>query len=160
MLKGKISKIHVCGNLWWNKINVFHIFKFIGQEKSLFNLQEKIASVYGPLCRIWAALEMEKESMVVSGENLNEEHPSAEISRLLDQGLILLEQSVNNCTYIRRFNIIMALLNDKKKVETVIKENSLAFIDKSISNALFGLKYEETVAKSLPSKSRSKQGRN
>ena len=90
----------------------------------MFNLQEKIASVYGPLCRQWAALEMEKGSMVVSGENLNEEYPSAEITRLLDQGLILLEQSVNICTYIRRLNIIMALVNDKKKVETVIKENS------------------------------------
>ena len=32
----------------------------LSQDKSLLNLQKKIASVYGPLCRIWVVLEMEK----------------------------------------------------------------------------------------------------
>lgn len=32
----------------------------LSQDKSLLNLQQKIASVYGRLGQIWAALEMEK----------------------------------------------------------------------------------------------------
>ena len=72
-------------------------------------------------------------------ENLNEEHPLHEISRLLDQVLIFLGQSVNTCTYVRQFNILMASVNDKKKVEKMIKENSHVFIDESNSNMLFGL---------------------
>lgn len=66
----------------------------LSQEKPLFKPQQRIPSVCGPLYRIWPALEVEKESMVDSGENLNEEHSQAEISQLLHQVLILLGKSV------------------------------------------------------------------
>ena len=69
------------------------------ENKSLFNLQQKSASVNRPLSWIWASLKMEKESM--------------------------------------------------------IKENSQAFIDKLTLNILLHTKLEETVAKSLPLKSKS-----
>ena len=69
------------------------------ENKSLFNLQQKSASVKRPLSWIWASLKMEKESM--------------------------------------------------------IKENSQAFIDKLTLNILLHTKLEETVAKSLPLKSKS-----
>ena len=69
------------------------------ENKSLFNLQQKSASVNRPLSWIWASLKMEKESM--------------------------------------------------------IKENSQAFIDKLTLNILLHTKLKETVAKSLPLKSKS-----
>ena len=58
---------------------------------------------------------MEKES---SRGNLNEEHPLAEISQSLDQVLILFEQLVNTCSYVQRFKIVIAFINNRKKVET------------------------------------------
>ena len=99
---------------------------YLIQDKVLFNLQQKIASVYGPMCRIWTVLVMEKESMGDSGEYLNEEHILPEISQLLDQVLILLCESVNTCTYVRGLKILMAFVSDKKKFKTTIKENSQA----------------------------------
>ena len=71
------------------------------------------------------------------GGNLSEEHPLAgsELSQLLDQVLILLGESVNTCSYVRGFNILMISVNDKKKVK-MIKQNSQAFIDESNSNML------------------------
>ena len=51
----------------------------------------------------------------------------------------------------------MKFVNDKKNVEKIIKENSNVFIDESNSNMLFGLKFEEIVAKSLSSKSKLKE---
>ena len=129
----------------------------LSQDKALSKLQQKIAAVYGPLCKIWHAMEGEKEAMEESGESLDSQHPLTELSHLLDQVLILLGQSVNSCTYTRRFNILMAFINDKKRVEVMMKENADAFIDESNANMLFGPKFEETVAKSLTSKSKSKE---
>ena len=39
------------------------------QDKSMFSFKQKITSVHGPLCWIWATLYMEKEPMEDSGEN-------------------------------------------------------------------------------------------
>ena len=77
-------------------------------------------------------------------ENL--EHPLDEISQILDQVLIFLGQSVNTCTYFCRFNILMAFVNDKKKVEKMIKENSHVFIYESNSNMLVVIKFGNTAA--------------
>ena len=49
----------------------------------------------------------------------------------------------------------MAFVHNKKKVETIIKENSQAFIDESNLNMLYDPKFEIVVAKSLSSKSKS-----
>ena len=34
----------------------------LSRDKSLTNLQQKVFSVYGPLCRIWSVIEEEKEA--------------------------------------------------------------------------------------------------
>ena len=49
-----------------------------------------------------------------SNEHVNEEHSLAEISHLLDKVLILVRQSVNTCTYARRFNILITFVTRKK----------------------------------------------
>ena len=77
------------------------------------------------------------------------------MSKLFDQVVLLLGQAMNSCSYIRRFNVLMSFVGDKKRVESMLKDNATAFSD--AGNMLFGSKYEELVAKSLSSKNKSKE---
>lgn len=67
--------------------------------------------------------------MEYSNEHVNEEDSLAEISHLLDKVLILVRQSVNTCTYSRRFNILITFVT-RKKVKPMIKDNFQTFIHK------------------------------
>ena len=51
------------------------------------------------------------------------------ISHSLNKVILLSGQPMNTCSYITRFNILMSfvIVNDKKKVESMIKENAEAF---------------------------------
>ena len=62
---------------------------------------------------------------------------------------------MNSCSYIRRFNVLMSFVGDKKRVESMLKDNATAFSD--AGNMLFRSKYEELVEKSLSSRNRSKE---
>ena len=124
----------------------------LSQNKMLGNLHQRINFVYGPLSRIWAAMEAERNVSIADGE---ENNMLMEISNLFDQVILLLGQAMNSCAYIRRFNILMAFLGDKKKVDNMLKDNASAFTD--TNDLLFGPKYEELVAKTLSSKSKSKE---
>ena len=55
----------------------------LGQDKSLANLQQKICFVYGPLCRIWSAIEVEKESC--PSEEISDDQQLSGIYDLADQ---------------------------------------------------------------------------
>ena len=124
----------------------------LNQDKTLGNLQQRIAFVYGPLTKIWTAMEAEKESYLAEEGETN---PLFEMSKLFDQVVLLLGQAMNSCSYIRRFNVLMSFVGDKKRVESMLKDNATAFSD--AGNMLFESKYEELVAKSLSSKNRSKE---
>ena len=124
----------------------------LNQDKTLGNLQQRIAFVYGPLTKIWTAMEAEKESYLAEEGEAN---PLFEMSKLFDQVVLLLGQAMNSCSYIRRFNVLMSFVGDKKRVESMLKDNATAFSD--ACNMLFGSKYEELVAKSLSSKNKSKE---
>ena len=124
----------------------------LNQDKTLGNLQQRIAFVYGPLTKIWTAMEAEKESYLAEEGEAN---PLFEMSKLFDQVVLLLGQAMNSCSYIRRFNVLMSFVGDKKRVESMLKDNATAFSD--AGNMLFGSKYEELVAKSLSSKNKSKE---
>ena len=60
-------------------------------------------------------MKTEKKPLDQSHENPWDAHPLMLISRSLDQAALLLGQSMNTCSYIRRFNILMYFVNDKKK---------------------------------------------
>ena len=62
---------------------------------------------------------------------------------------------MNSSSYIRRFNVLMAFVGDKKKVESMLKASATAFSE--AENMLLGSRYVELVAKSLSSKNRSKE---
>ena len=103
--------------------------------------------MYGLLTKIRTATEAKKESYVADeGEN----NPLFEMSKLFDQVILLLGQAMNSCFYIKCFNVLMSFIADKKKVESILKDNATAFSD--AENMLFGPEYEELVAKSLSSK--------
>ena len=70
-----------------------------------------------------------------------------EMSKLFDQVILLLRQTMNSYSYIRRFNVLMSFVGDKKIVEYMLKDNSIAF--SVTGNMLLESKYEKLVAKSL-----------
>ena len=94
----------------------------------------------------------EKESYVADEV---ENKPLFEMSKLFDQVILLLGQAMNSCSYIRHFNVLMSSVGDKKRVESLLKDNATAFSD--AKNMLFGPKYEQLVAKSMRSKNKSKE---
>ena len=67
------------------------------------NLQQRIAFVYGPLTKIWTAMEAEKESYIADEGETN---PLFEMSKLFDQVILLLGQAMNSCSYIMCFNFL------------------------------------------------------
>ena len=124
----------------------------LNQDKTLGNLQQRIAILYGPLRKIWTTLEAEREySLADEGET----NPLFEMSKLFDQVILLLGQAMNSCSCIRRFSVLMSFVGDKKRVEYMLEDNSRAFPD--AGNMLLGPKYEKLVAKSLTPKNRSKE---
>ena len=116
------------------------------------NLQQRIAFVYGPLTKMWTAIEPEKESLVADEWETN---PLFEILKLFYKVILLLGQAMDSCSYIKRFNVLMAFVGDKKRVESMFKDNATAF--SNAESMLLWPKDEELVVKSLSSKNRSKE---
>ena len=77
--------------------------------------------------------------------------------RSLDQAILPLGLSMNTYSYISRFNISMSFVNDKRKVESMIKKNANNFNEKLNTNMLFGPTFEETSTKSLSLKAKSEE---
>ena len=105
----------------------------LNQDKPFANLQQRIAFVYEPLTKIWTAMDAEKESYLADEGETN---PQFELSKLFDQVILLLGQAMNSCSYIRRFNVLMFFVGDKKRVGFMFKDNATAFSD--AENMSFG----------------------
>ena len=58
-------------------------------------------------------MEPEKESYLAEK---GESNPLFKMSKLFGQVILLLGQPTNSCSYIRRFNVLMSFVGDKKKV--------------------------------------------
>ena len=67
------------------------------QGKTLGDLQQRIAFVYGPLTKLWTEMEAEKESYLADEGKTNS---LFEMPKLFDQVVLLLGQAVNSCSYI------------------------------------------------------------
>ena len=89
-------------------------------------------------------MEVERESYLADEGETN---LLFEMSKLFDQVILLLRQTMNSFSYIRRFNILMSYVGDNKIVEYMLKDNSTAF--SVTGNMLLESKYEKLVAKSL-----------
>ena len=71
-------------------------------------------------------MEAQKESSVADEVETN---LLFEMSKLLDQVISLLGQAMNSCSYNRCFNVLMSFIGDKKRVESILKDNATAFSD-------------------------------
>ena len=89
--------------------------------------------MYGPLTKICTSMEAEKVSYVA---DKGETNLLSEMSKLFDQVVLLLEPAMISCSYIRRFNVLMSFVGDKKRVESMLKDNATAFLE--AENMLFG----------------------
>ena len=83
----------------------------LNQDKTLGNLQQRIAFAYGSLTKIWTAMEAEKESYLADEGETN---PLFKMSKFFDQVVSLLGQAMYSCSYIRRFNVLMSFIGGKK----------------------------------------------
>ena len=88
----------------------------LNQDKRLSNIQQRIVFVY-------------------EGET----NPLFEMSKLFDQVIFLLRQATNSCSYIRRFNCLTSFVWGKKRIESMLKDNTTAFSE--ARNMLFRRKY-------------------
>ena len=70
-------------------------------------------------------MEAEKEASMGSEDESNLE----EILSFFDHIILLLGQAMNTCSHFRRFNILMALLGDKKRTEAMLMNNASAFAE-------------------------------
>ena len=61
---------------------------------------------------------------------------------------------MKSCLCIRHFNVLMSLVGDKKRAESVLKHNATEYT--GADDMLFGSTYEELMAKSLSSKKQIK----
>ena len=86
----------------------------LNQDKTfVFNNEE--AFVYGPLTKIWTAEE-------------GETNPLFKMSKFFDQVILLLGKAMNSCSYIRRFNLLMSFVGDKKRVESMLKRQCYSIL--------------------------------
>lgn len=86
-------------------------------EKVLKGLHDKVNTVFGPLTRIWAVMDAEKDS-----------HPNdealSEMACLFEQTILLLSQTCNSLAYHRRENILSTLIDSNAKVKDILKNQS------------------------------------
>jgi len=74
--------------------------------------------LYGPLSKIWATMEEELKEDLSDNIELNE------LCTTFEQTVVLLGQAVNGCNHARRINVLMRFFNDRKKVESLLTDNS------------------------------------
>ena len=80
----------------------------------------------GPLTKIYTEMEAEKISYVADEGDTN---PLFEISKLFDQVILLLGQAMNSCSYIRPFNVLLSFVGDKKRAESMLRDNATPFLE-------------------------------
>ena len=109
---------------WLSVRSTFERITLERRKAVLTESGQRISFIYGPLNKTWIALEAEKEALLNENSEINteEENSLIAISCLMDHVILLLDQAVNICTYIRRINILMSFMSNNKKVEMMLKE--------------------------------------
>ena len=125
----------------------------LNQEKQLKGTQEKIASILGPLIRLWNIMESEWEALPDNDDEATS--GQLEIATLFEQSIILRGQAFNAVTYHRHLNILNALIDNSIKVKETLKERSFDLDDRE-NPYLFGEKFEEKLIKTTSTKQKSK----
>lgn len=89
----------------------------LNQDRLVANIQQRISFTMGPLCRLWSMMEVEKNALLASTETDDIQSTNiGPMSELFDQTVLLFGQAYNSCSYLRRFNVLMSFMPDKKRV--------------------------------------------
>ena len=128
----------------------------IEQDEILFNIQKRVWDVLGPFCSIWSNMELDKDR-IDQDEKAPEEviEGAKAASTSFEQTVTLIGQLVNHILYQRRFSILSAMFNDKKKAKLLLKDWKDLLVDNE--NYLFGGKFEDKVVKTQKTKLKTKQ---
>eukprot|EP00111_Clytia_hemisphaerica_P010915 TCONS_00031971-protein len=110
-------------------------------EKTLKHLNDKIQAVYGPVSKIWAAYEEEKENC--SEEELEE---GREKAQCFEQAIMLLGQVSNSVMYYRRENVLSTLIESSAQIKEILQNQSKDMNDQS-NSSLFGETFETKLIK-------------
>ena len=113
----------------------------LNQEKALKGTQEKVASILGPLTRLWSIMEAEREALADDDEATS---GHMEMATLFEQSILLIGQAFNAITYHRRLNILNTIIDNSIKLKEILKERSLD-LDDMENPYLFGEKSEKLI---------------
>ena len=86
-------------------------------DKTLKAIQDSVASIFGPLCTLWAWMEDERNE--ARQENLPD--TLAEPSKVFDQCIILLAQTFSAISYQRRSAILSKLITGQSVVKEILR---------------------------------------
>ena len=98
-------------------------------------------------------MKVERESLPDNDDEAASGH--MEIATLLEQSILLIDQTFNSITYHRRVNILNVLIGNSIKVKEILKERSLD-LDDMENPYLFGEQFEEKLIKITSVKQKSK----
>ena len=130
--------------------------KVIQLDQSLTNIQTSIHNIMGPLSTLWMAAEDEKTAVSDDSESSNESvERISEMCKLFEQIVALVGQASNRTTFYRRSYILESVISDHRRVKDIMTENEKSFEEST--QALFGEKFEDQIAKLSKSKKKSKE---
>lgn len=114
-------------------------YSTLKMEKAFKNVHDKLHLVFGPLSKIWAMMDSEKE------QNPKDE-ALKEVSNLFEQTILLLAQTHNSMAYHRRENVLSTLIDSTTKVKDILKNQSKE-LDAADNDCLFGDAFESKMIK-------------
>ena len=104
----------------------------------MIEFYQRTSQMMGPLCRIWSELEhVRKES---SSDNAVE-IPVDHLINLMEQTIVIPEQTSNHMLYSRCLNILKNVISDSKRAKVMLTEISELFQDNQTN--LFGKKFKD-----------------
>lgn len=119
-------------------------------DDALEKIQDKVVQVMGPLARVWYAV----EATTTDSQPLSAE----ELSKAIEQSVLILGQAFNSVTYYRRLNVLSAIMPESKKAKTKLKDES-KMLELSDVN-LFGSKFQQKIIETAKAKKKSKEAYN
>ena len=110
----------------------------------------KTTNILGPLSKVWYAIEKVRDS---SQDKIK--ISMKELTKSLEQSVMLTGKTYNTISYYRRSNILTSVLKDSRKAKQILKDKADLLANKDIS--LFGERFQSYISKTVKSKQKSKE---
>ena len=119
-------------------------------DSVLEKIQQKTVNVFGPLSKVWLAV----ENALASKDN-QPQISLEDMAQQVEQTILLLGQTFNALTYQRRLSALSAVMLDHKKAQATLKEQSHLLEDSGA--CLFGKSFRKHVVDTAKAKKESKE---